>query len=238
MDDADPVAATCGFSSQQREHLERYSTKPDRGSTFGRAIVEGRTVHIPDVIADPEWQRPEQPRATGIRAAVSVPLLGQGVILGVLTVIRTEPRAFTHKQIELLETFADQAVIAIENVRLFDEVQTRTRELPQSVDELRALGEVSQAVNSTLRPADRVGHHHRQGDPALRHRCRSYVRVRRGRSELPLCATYGMTAESIDVIKEHPCRSSRKQFATQRSGGQPVPGGRRTSTSVLTEAET
>ena len=150
VDDAYLVAATCGFSSQQREHLERYSTKPDRGSTFGRAIVEGRTVHIPDVIADPEWQRPEQPRATGIRAAVSVPLLGQGVILGVLTVIRTEPRAFSHKQIELLETFADQAVIAIENVRLFDEVQARTRELTQSVDELRALGEVSQTVNSTL----------------------------------------------------------------------------------------
>jgi GAF domain-containing protein len=148
--DAYPVAATFGFSPQQREHLERYSTKPDRGSTFGRAVIEGRTVHIPDVIADPEFQRTDQPRATGIRASVSVPLLREGVIVGALTVIRTEPRAFSPKQIELLETFADQAVIAIENVRLFDEVQARTRELAHSVEELRALGEVTQAVNSTL----------------------------------------------------------------------------------------
>ena len=127
--DAYSVAATYGFSPQQREHLERYSTKPDRGSTFGRAIIEGHTVHIPDVLADPEWQRPEQPSATGIRAAISVPLLREGVIVGALTLIRTQPRAFSQKQIELLETFADQAVIAIENVRLFDEVQARTREL-------------------------------------------------------------------------------------------------------------
>ena len=203
MDDAYLVAATCGFSSQQREHLERYSTKPDRGSTFGRAIVEGRTVHIPDVIADPEWQRPEQPRATGIRAAVSVPLLGQGVILGVLTVIRTEPRAFSHKQIELLETFADQAVIAIENVRLFDEVQARTRELTQSVDELRALGEVSQTVNSTLdlqTVLDTIIAKATQlsgTDAGV-----MYV-FDEGDRQFRLCATYGMTADMIDVIREH-----------------------------------
>jgi GAF domain-containing protein len=80
--DSYAVAATYGFSPQQREHLERYSTNPDRGSTFGRAIIEGHTVHIPDVLADPEWQRPEQPSATGIRAAVSVPLLREGVIVG------------------------------------------------------------------------------------------------------------------------------------------------------------
>ena len=147
VDDTYLVAATCGFSSQQREHLERYSTKPDRSSTFGRAIVEGRTVHIPDVIADPEWQRPEQPRATGIRAAVSLPLLGQGVILGVLTVIRTEPRAFSHKQIELLETFADQAVIAIENVRLFDEVQARTEELSESLQQQTATADVLKVIS-------------------------------------------------------------------------------------------
>ena len=93
--DSYPVAATHGFSPQQRDHLERYSTKPDRGSTFGRAIIEGRTVHIPDVVADPEFRRPDQPSATGIRAAISVPLLREGAIVGALTVIRTQPRAFT-----------------------------------------------------------------------------------------------------------------------------------------------
>ena len=91
--DAYPVAATHGFSPQQREHLVRYTPEPGRGSIFGRAIIEGRTVHIADVVADPEYGRPEQPRATGVRAAVAVPLLREGAIVGALTVIRTEPRA-------------------------------------------------------------------------------------------------------------------------------------------------
>jgi signal transduction histidine kinase len=81
---------------------------------------------------------------------LAVPLLREGLPIGVLHLLRTVVRPFTDKQIELIETFADQAVIAIENVRLFDEVQERTRELARSVEELHALGEVSQAVNSTL----------------------------------------------------------------------------------------
>ena len=147
--DSYPVAATCGFTQQQREHLERYSPKPGRGSVFGRTIVEGRTVHIPDVSADPEWERADQPRVTGIRAAVGVPLLREGVIVGILVVIRTEPRAFSQKQIELLEIFADQAVIAIENVRLFEEVQQRTRELSVSLEQQTATSEILQTINES-----------------------------------------------------------------------------------------
>jgi two-component system NtrC family sensor kinase len=134
--DAYPVAATYGLSQQQRDHLERYSPKPDRGSLFGRTIVEGRTVHIPDVLADPEYSRPEAPSQIGVRAGLGVPLLREGLIVGILAVIRTEPRPFTQKQIELVETFADQAVIAIENVRLFDETQQRTNELRQRTNDL------------------------------------------------------------------------------------------------------
>jgi GAF domain-containing protein len=159
MGDAYPVAATYGFSPPQREHLERYPLKPDRGSTFGRAITEGRTVHIPDVLADPEFQRPDQPRATGIRAAVSVPLLREGVIVGALTVIRTRPQAFSRKQIELLEIFADQAVIAIENVRLFDEVQARTAELSEALEQQTATSEVLGVISSSpgeLKPVFQV----------------------------------------------------------------------------------
>ena len=81
---------------------------------------------------------------------IGVPLLREGIPIGVMALTSSEVRPFTDKQIELATTFADQAVIAIENVRLFDEVQARTRELAQSVEELQALGEVSQAVNSTL----------------------------------------------------------------------------------------
>jgi GAF domain-containing protein len=151
--DAYPVAATYGLSPEERAYREQYLKTPDAGSIFGRALVEGRTVHIPDLLADPEYRQPDAAHVAnviGVRAGLGVPLIREGNVVGVLTIVRNEPRAFTQKQIELAETFADQAVIAIENVRLFDELQARTNELTHSVEELRALGEVMQAVNSTL----------------------------------------------------------------------------------------
>src|SRR6266516_3315963 len=127
--DTYPVAATYGFSPEQRAYREQYAKTPDAGSIFGRTLIEGRTVHIPDLLADPEYRQPDATHVAnviGIRSGLGVPLMREGDVVGVLTVVRNEPRAFTQKQIELAETFADQAVIAIENVRLFDEVQART----------------------------------------------------------------------------------------------------------------
>ena len=134
--DAYPLAATYGLSSEQREHLQRYSNKPDRGSAYGRALIEGRTVHIPDVLADPEFNRPQAPGAIGVRTAVGVPLMREGTAIGVLILLRRQPRPFTQKQIELIETFADQAVIAIENTRLFEEVQDQSKRLAAQAAEL------------------------------------------------------------------------------------------------------
>jgi GAF domain-containing protein/CheY-like chemotaxis protein len=147
MGETYPVAATHGLSQHQRDHLKHYTTRPDRGSLFGRTIVEGRTVHIPDVLADPEFSRPQAPTVIGVRAGVGVPLLREGIIVGILAALRTEPRPFSAKQIELLETFADQAVIAIENVRLFDEVQARTRELSESLEQQTATSEVLEIIS-------------------------------------------------------------------------------------------
>jgi signal transduction histidine kinase len=130
--------------------LAQNPAKADRGSISGRAVIERATIHIPDVLADPEYTRLESQKRGQTRSLLGVPLLREGVPIGVIALHRTEVRPFTDKQIELVTTFADQAVIAIENVRLFDEVQARTRELAQSVGELQALGEVSQAVNSTV----------------------------------------------------------------------------------------
>jgi GAF domain-containing protein len=106
-------------------------------------------VQIADVLADPEYTYEAQ-KIVRYRTLLGAPLLREGVPIGAISLQRTEVRPFTDKQIELLTTFADQAVIAIENVRLFDEVQARTRELAHSVEGLQALGEVTQAVNSTL----------------------------------------------------------------------------------------
>jgi len=116
----------------------------------GRTALEGRAVHIPDALADPEYTWFEAIERAGIRTLLGVPLMREGIPMGMFNMARATVRPFADKQIELLTTFADQAVIAIENVRLFDELQARTNELTHSVEELQALGEVMQAVNSTL----------------------------------------------------------------------------------------
>jgi signal transduction histidine kinase len=103
----------------------------------GRAVVEGKIVHIPDVLEDPEYTNWEAQKIAGFRTVLGVPLLREGVPIGVFSLARLKPRPFSDKQIELLTTFADQAVIAIENVRLFEEVQARTRELSKSLEDLR-----------------------------------------------------------------------------------------------------
>jgi len=124
-----------------------------RGSASGRAVVDRRTIHIHDLAAESEDEFPEGrilQRRSGLRTILATPLLREGVAIGTIVIRRTEVRPFTDSQIKLLETFADQAVIAIENVRLFQELQTRSSELARSVEELKALGEVGQAVSSTL----------------------------------------------------------------------------------------
>jgi len=107
-------------------------------------------VHIPDVQSDPEYTFDEAKRWGEFRTILGVPMLREGSPIGVLALTRVDVRPFTEKQIELVTTFADQAAIAIENVRLFQELQARTRELARSVDELKALSEVGRAVSSTL----------------------------------------------------------------------------------------
>jgi two-component system, NtrC family, sensor kinase len=117
------LVACCGYSREYEEHMRSQRMAPGRDSLVGRIALEGRMVHIPDVLADPEYNRPVSQRLGGWRTMLGVPLLREGVPIGALTLTRSSVRPFTDKQIELLTTFADQAVIAIENVRLFEEVQ-------------------------------------------------------------------------------------------------------------------
>jgi len=144
------LAANYGRSAQFEEYFRLHPIAIDRGSMTGRAVLEGKVVHIPDAQMDPEYNLTELIRLDPYRTMLGVPLLREGTPIGVITLTRAIVQPFTEQQIQLVTTFADQAVIAMENVRLFEEAQVRTRELARSVDELRALGEVSQAVNSTL----------------------------------------------------------------------------------------
>ena len=125
-----------GFSSEFMNYVRNIPVKPDRGTAAGRALLERKAVHIPDVQADPEYNF-EGRRFDSYRTILGVPMLREGAPIGVLTLTRSEVRPFTDKQIELVATFADQAAIAIENVRLFENVETRTRELAASLEELR-----------------------------------------------------------------------------------------------------
>src|SRR3984893_1656886 len=101
----------------------------------------------PDVFADPEYRQPEEQRLGGWRTMLGVPLPREGVPIGALTLTRSTVRPFTDKQIELLTTFADQAMIAIENVRLFDEVQARTRDLSESLQQQTATADVLKVIS-------------------------------------------------------------------------------------------
>jgi two-component system, NtrC family, sensor kinase len=129
--------ATYGFSDDFTEYLKTLPVIPERGTATGRALLEGKVVHIPDVQADPEYSFTEAQKLGGFRTVVSLPMLREGVPIGVLALTRHEVRPFTEKQIELVSTFADQAAIAIENVRLFESVEARTRELAKSLEDLR-----------------------------------------------------------------------------------------------------
>jgi GAF domain-containing protein len=124
--------ASYGYSTGFHEFLRDNPTSPGRGTVSGRAVLEGRTVHIPDVLADPEYDYGEGQKIGGYRTLLGVPLMREGAAIGALLLGRAASRPFTPQQIELLETFADQAVIAIENVRLFDEIQEKSRQLEEA----------------------------------------------------------------------------------------------------------
>ena len=123
------TAEAHGYSREFLDYTRSTPIKAERGSAAGRALVEGSVVHIPDVKADPEYTFVEAPRLGDFRTILCVPMLREGIPIGVLTLTRSEVQPFTAKQIELVTTFADQAAIAIENVRLFDEIQDKSHQL-------------------------------------------------------------------------------------------------------------
>jgi GAF domain-containing protein len=146
------TAASHGTTQEFAEHLKQSMPRPSRETTTRLAALERRTVHVADLLSEPAFS--PEPRALyekeNVRTVLSVPMLREDKLVGVITTWRREVRPFSDKQVALVKTFADQAVIAIENVRLFQEIQERTRELQLSLEEVRALSEVSRAVSSSL----------------------------------------------------------------------------------------
>jgi signal transduction histidine kinase len=195
---------------------------PDRSLASSRAVLTRSIVAIPDVLADDEYRHKDTAVAGGFRSVLAVPLMRHGATIGALAVGRPHPGPFPEKQVSLLQTFAEQAVIAIENVRLFTELDTRTLELTRSVRELRALGEVGQAVSSTLDLETVLS--------TIVVRARKLAGMDGGsiweydetREEFHLHATDGLPQELIDALKATPIRKGEGALGRLAITGEPV----------------
>jgi signal transduction histidine kinase len=170
-------------------------------------IIERRTIHIPDLAIEVETNFPDSKLAQqqfGTRTMLCAPLLREGIAIGAILIRRTEVRPFSERQIKLLEAFADQAVIAIENVRLFRELQTRTQELGRSVGELKALGEVGQAVSSTLDLQTVLSTIVRHAVQLSGTNCGIIYEYDERTQEFHLRASYQMEEELVEAIRAAP----------------------------------
>jgi GAF domain-containing protein len=204
-----------------RDWLEQNPLRPGRHSCAARAALERRTIQIPDILADPEYSYAAK-AIEPYRTLLAVPILKTDELLGVILIYLLEVKPFTDKQIALVETFADQAAIAIENGRLLDELRQRTNDLGRSVEELRALGEVSQAVNSTL-----------ELETVLSTIVANAVRLSGTEAgaiyvfddqqrEFRLRATYGMDQELIDALTQQTIGMSEPYVAAVFAEREPL----------------
>src|SRR6202041_2515097 len=140
-------AESYGFSEEFMGQIRNIPVVPERGSISGRAMLEGKAIQVEDVEADPEYWPVNFAKPGELRTGLGIPMMRNGAPIGVLALMRTEVRTFNDKQIELAQTFPDQAVIAIENARLFDEVQAKTRDLEESLQQQTATAEVLKAIS-------------------------------------------------------------------------------------------
>jgi GAF domain-containing protein len=143
------LSANDRHAAEFEQYFRDHPIAINRGSCVGRTALEAKIVHIPDALIDPEYTMTELMRLDPFRTMLGVPLLREGSPIGVITLTRATVRPFTQQQIDLVTTFADQAVIAIENARLFDEVQARTEELSESLEQQTATSEVLQVISSS-----------------------------------------------------------------------------------------
>jgi signal transduction histidine kinase len=194
----------------------------NRETATGRAALERIPVQVLDILADPDFVVTSAHRSENVRTVLAVPMLRDDTLLGVIATWRHEVRPFSDKQIKLLETFADQAVIAIENVRLFQELQERTGELARSVEDLRALGEVSKVVSSSLnvermlRTVAGYAVNLSNSDGC------GILEFNADRGAFVVVASHNLSRKFVDTIERSPIDPRRGAIARATSSAQPV----------------
>ncbi|MGH7366178.1 MAG: GAF domain-containing protein [Candidatus Rokuibacteriota bacterium] len=208
-----------------KSSLEAGETRPlTRGSVSGRCALDRRTLRFADLQADLAEYPDIAPaiRRQGIAATVGVPLLREGVAIGAITAFRTEARPFTDKQVALLETFADQAVIAIENVRLFQELRARTQDLSQSLEETGALSEIIRAVSSSLDLREILDTVARRAIALADADGCGIFEYGLGRQTFEVVVSQGLSRSFLDAIRGMPIGVHQGTIGRATATGQPV----------------
>jgi signal transduction histidine kinase len=208
------VVANHVYSREFEEYLKQHPVPVGRGSLAGRTALGGKVVHIPDVLADPEYTMTETIKRAPYRTMLGVPLLREGNPIGVIALTRATVRPFTDKQIELVTTFADQAVIAIENVRLFDDVQARTKELSESLRQQTATAEVLKTISRTAFDLQRVFDTLVENAVRLCEAERAFL-FRFDGEFLRSVASYNVSAELRDFVDRNPIAPGRHSISAR-----------------------
>jgi GAF domain-containing protein len=205
-----------GISSEMVTFMKDRPLAIDRGNAAGRALIDGRIVHIPDVEADPEFTFLEGAHLAGIRTIVGVPLLREGTPIGVIVLQRKTVRPFTDKQIELVNTFADQAVIAIENVRLFEAEQQRTRELTESLEYQTATADILRVISRSPTNVQPVFDTIAESTVRLCDGQFSFV-LRFDGKLMHFAASHGLSAEGLEAFQRMVPRPAEEDTASGRA---------------------
>jgi signal transduction histidine kinase len=212
-----------GVTAKGVEVVRRgYPMAPSRGSAAALSVLDRSVAEIPDVLEDPDFAFGSAAKIAGYRSAVAVPMLRDGLPIGTISVARSQPGHFPGRQIALLRTFADQAVIAIENVRLFKELEARTGELSRSVEQLTALSEISRAVSSTLdveTVLDTIVSHASQLAGGAG--CAIYE-YDESAGQFELRATHGYDAGFVEALRAAPLRRGEGLMGRAAEIGEPI----------------
>jgi PAS domain S-box-containing protein len=208
QDDAYQMVAARGLSAELKEFFLAHPPTADRGSVSDRVASERRAIHIPDVLDDPGYTYTEAQRIAGFRTLLGIPLLREEALVGIFVVNRTRVDPFTDKEIELATTFADQAVIAIENARLFEELRDRQADLARSVDELTATGDVLKIISRSSVDLETVLGTLVETVARLCRADRTGMFRRRGKM-FHLVAAHGLSAEAKEFVLTHPVASDQ-----------------------------